>query len=85
MARLPLDKPSFINGITSYDEAHFPVYLALLDAKAAGVDWRQAARQILRLDPTSEPGLVKEIWQANLSRAEWMTRQGYKYLLKDEP
>ena len=36
------DEPPMINAITPYDEAHFGVYLRLLDAKAAGVHWRVA-------------------------------------------
>lgn len=76
------DEPPLINAITPYDEAHFAVYLRLLDAKAAGVHWPVAAQYILGLDPERQPGRSKRIWRAHLIRAEWMTRQGYKHLLQ---
>jgi Uncharacterized conserved protein (DUF2285) len=82
MTQSPSDEPPMIDAITPYDEAHFAAYLRLLDAKAAGVHWRSAAHLILGIDPEKQPGRSKRIWQAHLSRAEWMTRQGYKYLLQ---
>ncbi|WP_088343826.1 MULTISPECIES: DUF2285 domain-containing protein [Rhodomicrobium] len=84
MTRTRSDEPPMINAITSFDEAHFAAYLRLLDAKAAGVHWRVAAHLILGIDPEKQPGRSKRIWRAHLSRAEWMTRQGYRYLLQAE-
>jgi hypothetical protein len=79
------DEPSIVDAITAYDEAHFAAYLRLLDAKAAGVHWRAAAHLILGIDPEKQPGHSKRIWLAHLSRAEWMTREGYRYLLQAKP
>lgn len=53
-----------------------------LDAKAAGIHWRAAVHLILGIDPEKQPGRSKRIWRAHLSRAEWMTREGYRYLLQ---
>jgi hypothetical protein len=74
--------PPAVDAITSYDEAHFTVYLRLLDAEAAGVAWQTAAHVILSLDVEAEPETARQVWSAHLFRAEWMTRQGYRYLLK---
>jgi hypothetical protein len=37
--------------LTAYDEQHAVTYLRLLDADAEGVDWREVARIVLRIDP----------------------------------
>jgi hypothetical protein len=74
--------PPSTDAITSYDEAHFAIYLRLLDAETAGVPWETAARLVLNLDVEKEPDRARHIWEANLARAEWITQHGYRYLVK---
>jgi len=77
---LPPDSPE----LTDYDRVHLRVYLRLLDAAAAGVPWRTAAREILRIDPAREPAAAKLSFDAHLARAQWMTRIGYRFLSQSE-
>jgi hypothetical protein len=39
--------------LTVYDEEHVITYLRLLDADAQGADWRDVARVVLHLDPST--------------------------------
>jgi hypothetical protein len=55
--------------LTAYDEQHLIMYLRLLDADAKGADWREVTRVVLHLE-------------SHLSRAKWMTEQGYRHLLR---
>jgi len=68
--------------ITRYDERHLITYLRLLDAAAQNVDWREAAREILRRDPSRRTSRVKRCWESHLARARWMSEHGYRQLLK---
>lgn len=68
--------------ITSYDEAHFVTYLRLLDAHASGADWVEVARIVLHRDPVAEEARTRACWQSHLSRAQWMTRKGYRRILE---
>jgi hypothetical protein len=77
---LPL--PPTVEAITAYDRAHLTAYLRLLDAEAAGADWRTASHDILAIGPDADPALVRESYDAHLARAKWMTRVGYRLLLQ---
>ncbi len=68
--------------LTDYDRAHFATYLKLLDADAMHVDWKLTARSILCLNPDADAETAHRIYQAHLMRARWMTRTGYRQLLK---
>lgn len=73
------DKP------TDYDWRHRICYLRLLDADAAGADWHEVARTVMKLDPSCNPAAVQASWQSHLDRAKWMTTHGYRdYLASDE-
>ena len=41
--------------LTTYDEQHLVTYWRLLDAEAAGADWKEVARIVLHIDPDREP------------------------------
>jgi len=41
--------------LTAYDKEHAVTYARLLDAEADNADWREVARIVLHIDPTSEP------------------------------
>jgi hypothetical protein len=68
--------------LTVYDEEHIITYLRLLDADAAGADWRDVARIVLHLDPEHESDRARRAFESHLSRAKWMTKQGYRLLLR---
>ena len=74
-----VDMVPWDDGITPYDESHFPCYLQLLDAAADGMPEEKMCREILQLEP-SDTGL--DILRSHLKRARWMTEQGYRQLLK---
>jgi hypothetical protein len=68
--------------LTVYDEEHIITYLRLLDADAAGADWREVARIVLHIDPERESDRARQAFDSHLSRAKWMTEHGYRLLLR---
>ena len=68
--------------LTVCDEEHVITYLRLLDADAQGADWREVARIVLHLDPERESDRARAAFDSHLSRAKWMTEQGYGHLLR---
>jgi hypothetical protein len=68
--------------LTSYDEEHIITYLRLLDADSEGADWREVTRLVLHLDPELEPTRARAAFDSHLTRAKWMTEQGYRHLLR---
>jgi hypothetical protein len=57
-------------------------YLRLLDADAAGIDWRITAQLILPLDPAADLDRAQVVYEGRLAQARRMTRVGYHLLLK---
>lgn len=70
------------DAITAYDEAHFIVYLRLLDAVADGADWREAAAIVLGIEPAADPAGARRCWESHLQRARWIAENGYRHLLE---
>jgi hypothetical protein len=68
--------------VTSYDEKHFVTYLRLLDAEADRANWEEVARIVLHRDPGIEGERTRLCWQSHLSRAQWMTKIGYRKILE---
>jgi T6SS, Transcription factor, DNA binding domain len=68
--------------LTGYDEQHLITYLRLLDAESDGADWREVARVVLKIDPNSQPQRARRAWESHLSRAKWMTTNGFEHLLR---
>ncbi len=68
--------------LTSYDEQHVVTYLRLLDADAEGAPWQDVARLVLRLDPARDAGRARLAWATHLARAKWMSKNGYRHLLR---
>ncbi len=68
--------------ITIYDERHFVTYLRLLDAQADGADWTEVARIVLHRDPVTDEARTRLCWESHLARAQWMTKHGYRRILK---
>jgi hypothetical protein len=68
-------------GVTPYDEANLVTYLRVLDANAAGASLEEIALDILGLDPGTDPDDARKAASSHLRRAQWMTTNGYRYLL----
>jgi len=68
--------------LTVYDEQHAVTYARLLDADADNADWREVARIVLQIDPTSEPDRARRAFESHLARAKWVARHGYRDLLR---
>lgn len=75
------DVPS-VDAITPYDEAHFDLYVRILDASAAGAGLGEIAATILGIDPRAQPERAIRAARSHLRRARWMTTHGYRYLLR---
>ena len=68
--------------LTAYDEEHMITYMRVLDADQQGADWRDVTRIVLRIDPDTEADRARGAFESHLSRARWMTEQGYRHLLR---
>ncbi|MFB9264469.1 DNA -binding domain-containing protein [Bradyrhizobium erythrophlei] len=71
--------------LTKYDREHLATYLRLLDAEADGADWREIAQIVLRIDPDREPDRARRSFDTHLARVRWMTKHGYRHLLRLSP
>lgn len=80
-----LDEPPQGQNLTTYDREHTVLYLRLLDAHRDGADWREAVQVLFGLDPDAELDRCRKIHAAHLTRAQWMTEQGYRDLLSGKP
>jgi hypothetical protein len=68
--------------LTTYDEQHLVTYWRLLDAEAAGADWKEVTRIVLHIDPDREPARARNAFDSHLARARWMADHGYRDLLR---
>ena len=68
--------------LTAYDEQHLVTYWRLLDAEAAGADWKEVARIVLHIDGDGEPARARNAFDSHLARAKWMADHGYRHLLR---
>lgn len=68
--------------LTTYDEAHFAVYLSLLHASADGVSDTEMCRDILGIDAGAEPERAKAMLQSHLDRARWLSSSGRQRILE---
>ena len=76
------DEAPVADVLTPYDHEHLVTYIRLLDAEVAGLDWKEAARAILHIDPDREPARARFSWQSHVRRAYRMIRQGYRHLFR---
>ncbi len=76
------DEVPWSDSITPYDEAHLVVYLRLLDASADGASANEMAQIVLGIDPAKEPQRAERAVDSHLRRARWMSRVGYRQLLR---
>ena len=68
--------------LTAYDEEHIITYMRMLDADQQGADWRDVSRIVLHIDPDIEADRARLAFESHLSRARWMTEQGYRHVLR---
>ena len=68
--------------LTPYDHEHAITYLRLLDADAEGADWKEVTQIVLHIDPEREPVRARQAYESHLTRARWMTKKGYRHLLR---
>jgi hypothetical protein len=76
-----LDQPPGGAALTAYDRAHLKLYLRLLDADAAGADWKEVVEVLFGICATAQPERAARVHTAHLARAKWMTESGYSELL----
>jgi hypothetical protein len=78
-----LDTPPEGQALTAYDREHMTLYMRLLDAARDGADWREVVRILFGLDPAQEPERCRQIHDAHLARARWMSEQGFRELVRE--
>jgi hypothetical protein len=49
---------------------------------AEGADWREVSLIVLHIDPDQHAERAKRAFDSHLARAKWMSREGYKHLLR---
>lgn len=76
------DAPPQSDTLTDYDRLHLVTYLRLLDAEADGADPDEVARIVLGIDPRREPERARQTHAAHLARAQWMSKAGYRDMLR---
>ena len=75
------DQVPWSETITEYDEAHYVVYLRLLDANSEGATTDEMALVVLGIDPSREPERARSAVASHLRRARWIAESGYRHLL----
>ena len=82
------DAPPSEAHVTDYDKEHAKTYLRLLDAAAAGADWREVASVVLGLDPAHDAEHARRVHDAHLARARWMAdssgRRNTRFVVRSE-
>lgn len=66
--------------VTEFDLTHLVTYIRFLDAAAVGQDWRMTIRSVLSANEMLDTAMAKQLYEAYLRRARWMTRVGYRLL-----
>jgi hypothetical protein len=69
--------------LTPYDHEHAITYFRILDADAEGADWQEVTQIVLHIDPEREPVRARQAYDSHPVRAKWMTKQGYRLLLRN--
>jgi len=82
MAPLADDVP-WSTKLTEYDEAHFLVYLRLLDARSKCASDEEMVRIIVESDPDKKGESALRSMRSHLERARWMTEEGYSGLFDE--
>lgn len=76
------DQPPSEDALTAYDEAHFRLYMALLNAEASNVPSEAICRAFLGIDAAAEPDRARTRLESHLRRARWFAAgEGFRHLL----
>jgi hypothetical protein len=62
------DQAPKASDVTDYDRKHFATYLRLLGADAEGVEWVEAVRTVLHIDPSDKPKRARRARESHLER-----------------
>lgn len=66
--------------ITAYDRANMSLYMRLLDATNADAEFSEVMQVLFSLDAAQEPERCRRIYDAHLTRAKWMAKEGHRHL-----
>jgi len=70
------------DALTAYDEAHFRLYMNLLNAQASNVPFAAICKEFLSVDADAEPERARRRLESHLSRARWFsTGDGFRHLI----
>ena len=79
--KIPLfDEPPWADDLTAYDEAHFTLYMRLLDAIAAGASEPEICLELLGIDAALEPERAHGRFESHVRRARWFMGDGSRHL-----
>lgn len=79
--KIPLiDEPPWADDLTAYDEAHFSLYMRLLDAIAAGATEPEICQELLGIDASQEPKRAHKRFESHVKRARWFLADGSRHL-----
>ena len=70
----PCERAPEGEALTDYDREHAALYLRLLDAEAAGADWRDAAKAVFGVDLGAD---AESQYRSHLARARWLRDGAY--------
>ena len=76
------DQPPHSSSLTDYDRQHLSLYIRLLDAAEEGVEWTEVVRVLFGLDLDQDRERARRVHDSHLARAHWMTKHGYRDLLR---
>ena len=77
-----VDQAPSEDALTAYDEAHFRLYMDLLNAEASNVPWDRICREFLGIDAAREPSRARKRLESHLSRARWFAAgDGFRHLV----
>lgn len=74
------DQPPWADELTAYDEAHFTLYMQILDAVAAKAAESDICAELLDIDPELEPTRAHARFESHLRRARWFLDGGARHL-----
>ncbi len=77
----PEEYPSDSESVTAYDRRCYKLYVMLLDADAAGIEWLDTYRENFENCEENSKQNAYRHYHAHLKRAKWMTTTGYLQLL----
>ncbi len=81
MTPKPEEYPPVYEIVTAYDRRCFKLYVMLLDADAAGVEWVDTYIKNFKNCEDNKRQSAYRHYQAHLKRAKWMATIGYLRLL----